>query len=83
MERTINCLECGKEAIDRSFLQNKRFCSASCQKKNQYRNTKVYKTPGVEMICIYNEGVDCQEHKCGNCGWNPKVAKAREEKIYG
>ena len=30
-------------------------------------------------ICPYNYEVDCEALKCGSCGWNPVVAKARLE----
>lgn len=34
--------------------------------------------------CPYNEEVRCNHVNCKRCGWNPKVAKARLEKIgYG
>lgn len=33
--------------------------------------------------CKYNEGVGCHPMKrqCGNCGWNPEVAKERLARI--
>lgn len=32
--------------------------------------------------CIFNCFVDCiEKDKCHKCGWNPKVQKARIEKI--
>ena len=35
------------------------------------------------FACPYNEGVSCDHStkRCHVCGWNPKVAKARLEKI--
>ena len=27
--------------------------------------------------CNYNKMIDCTEHKCSNCGWNPDVAAER------
>lgn len=31
--------------------------------------------------CLFNKGVVCTEKECYACGWNPKVAEARREKI--
>lgn len=31
--------------------------------------------------CPYNEGCRCRTMNCYSCGWNPKVAKARSQKI--
>ena len=34
--------------------------------------------------CHYNDGCECDKRDCKRCGWNPKVAKARLEKMgYG
>ena len=32
-------------------------------------------------ICPFNYEVDCEQLKCGSCGWNPVVAKARVEEV--
>lgn len=29
------------------------------------------------MNCKFNFGVDCDQQKCAECGWNPKVYEAR------
>lgn len=34
-----------------------------------------------ETICIYNKEVNCDKHKCDNCGWNPTVAEERLKHI--
>ena len=31
--------------------------------------------------CPYTDAVVCDKKKCYKCGWNPKVAQARMEKI--
>ena len=31
--------------------------------------------------CYFNSGVECNEHKCGVCGWNPKVSERRIKDI--
>jgi hypothetical protein len=42
-----------------------------------WKKKKSYK----EQPCLYNEGCSCLKKECWKCGWNPKVAKARTEKI--
>ena len=34
-----------------------------------------------EVTCCFNVHVDCKEHECKNCGWNPVVAKERTNRI--
>lgn len=31
--------------------------------------------------CPYNEGCACQKKECWKCGFNPKVAQARSDKM--
>ena len=31
--------------------------------------------------CCFNTGVDCDNYKCGKCGWNPEVAAERIKNI--
>lgn len=37
-----------------------------------------------KVSCPYNEGIGCMPHemRCNTCGWNPKVAKERLNKVY-
>ena len=37
-----------------------------------------------KVSCPYNEGIGCMPHemRCSTCGWNPKVAKERLDKLY-
>lgn len=80
-EREISCLNCGKKVIDRGVRQNKQFCCKNCQSGYWLRMKKATEN---ETPCIYNDGVVFVDHQCDNCGWNPAVAKEREEKIlYG
>lgn len=44
-----------------------------------WKKKKSYK--GVP--CPFNEGCSCLKKECWKCGWNPKVAKARTEAMYG
>ena len=34
-------------------------------------------------ICIYNKRVECDDHKCDRCGWNPTVVEERMDVISG
>ena len=33
----------------------------------------------MERTCQFNEAVVCDRKECYHCGWDPEVAKAREE----
>jgi hypothetical protein len=40
---------------------------------------------GLET-CKYNDACRCDRYQrmlCNRCGWNPKVAQARNERIFG
>jgi hypothetical protein len=77
-EREIRCLNCGKKVIDRSNTQQRKFCSKRCQSGYSHRS----KQNAINNAqCLYNDGVVCIDHQCENCGWNPAIAKEREEKI--
>lgn len=46
----------------------------------QYVKTATYqKKP---FVCPYNDACRCMEKTCRSCGWNPKVAQKRLEKIW-
>ena len=34
-----------------------------------------------EIVCPHNDACRCTARNCSRCGWNPKVAKMRMEKI--
>lgn len=36
-----------------------------------------------ETVCPHNNACRCTGRNCYRCGWHPKVAKKRLEKIYG
>lgn len=46
-------------------------------------NWKKKRKSEVGIPCKYNEGCACISRDCWRCGWNPKVAKARAEKVDG
>lgn len=81
--REFTCVVCGAKAIDRSPAQKRLVCSENCAQVRFSRNHGVgvsFKTPS----CIHNKEIRCVEHKCGICGWNPKVEKKRKEALgYG
>jgi len=33
----------------------------------------------MERICQYNEAIICDSDECYHCGWDPEVAKKRQE----
>lgn len=76
--REFTCANCGAKGIDESHAQNKRFCCKECC--DEYWQ-KMRRSGREYEHCKYNEGVQCSERKCGNCGWNPKVAKKRSEEF--
>ena len=81
--RETNCVFCGAKIIDRSTNHTRRFCNEYCAQAYYRRNHGVgvrVKTPS----CIHNKEIRCVEHKCGSCGWNPKVEQKRKEAFaYG
>lgn len=70
------CEYCGKEFDP--YDCRRRFCSQSCSAKHRF---------GVEDentgTCPHNNEVECSSRVCSKCGWNPKVAQARLEAMYG
>lgn len=80
--RKFNCVYCGKTDIDRSTTRTKKFCSPACAQAHFRRSHGVGISVGES--CPNNNGVICDIHKCGNCGWNPKVeARRKKELAYG
>ena len=79
--REFNCIVCGTKAIDRSHSQSKVFCSLDC-KNQHWRMTHALREDNWQR-CVFNDGVACDLHRCGRCGWNPTVAKRRLEAAYG
>lgn len=79
--REFTCIVCGKKGIDRSHSYNKKFCSQPCRERNWYLAHRVVNSD--EQCCKYNDGVACSDAKCDKCGWNPEVAKKRQEAFYG
>ena len=81
--REFKCAVCGEVTIDRSPGQRKKYCSDQCTQV-QYRRNHGVGVNAVTPSCIYNKEVGCMIHKCGSCGWNPKVEQKRKEAlIYG
>lgn len=70
----FTCRVCGKQGLDYSG-GSKRYCSRRC------REIAGYHVKGDP--CKHNDGVSCAFENCGNCGWNPEVAKARLQKYFG
>lgn len=77
------CLTCGKEYTAKAPHQ--KFCSVLCQSRSrsEYFAQRHKKPRMFDFPCLYNAEIVCEVQKCGSCGWNPEVAKARLEKIMG
>ena len=74
------CLNCGVEIIS---TREKKFCCSRCNRTYWMRQKRAKARGEDPGECILNEGVECYDHKCRNCGWNPKVQRKRLEKIVG
>ena len=46
----------------------------------QYVPVRYYEK-AKSYACPHNEGCACSVKQCHRCGWHPKVAKARMEKL--
>lgn len=77
--REFTCIVCGAKGINRSYRQDKKFCSTKCS--NAYWNKKRYGGNKGYPPCKYNEGVACTDKDCKSCGWHPDVIKKRKEAI--
>lgn len=45
-------------------------------------NEHLTRTPAKRMdTCIFNACIECNEAKCGKCGWNPAVVKERKKEL--
>ena len=78
--REITCIVCGKKIVDRSSCHTRKFCSEYCAQAN-YRRRHGVGVHTVTPSCIHNKEVLCMVHKCGTCGWNPKVETKRKEAL--
>ena len=82
--REFTCLNCGAKGIDMSRTKTKMFCSDNCTQRYYYKRKRGKLNDIAIIPCIYNTEVRCNVHKCGICGWNPKVEKKRKEALgYG
>ena len=75
-----NCVICGAKIIDTTSNQIKIYCSRKCARKGRYINQKRIEE-NTDPSCVYNIAIRCTVHRCGVCGWNPKVAEKRLEAI--
>ena len=81
--REFTCVVCGRKAIDRSPAQKRIYCSEQCAWK-QFRVNRGIGIGSKTPSCVHNDAVVCEAHKCGSCGWNPKVEQRRKEALgYG
>ena len=82
--REFNCIVCGAKDIDRSRTRTKKFCSESCARLHFSRSKGIGFTYNQAPSCMFNDALICKNHKCGSCGWNPRVEQKRKEAMaYG
>lgn len=81
--RYFKCAYCGKHGEDKSANRSKRFCCKECSDAYWRRKRGAGLAKEDRRFCKFNEGVECYDHKCRTCGWNPKVQRKRLEKIVG
>ena len=74
------CLVCGKEF---QSDKEKETCSTRCGKTYWQRKKRCEEKGLIYGVCISNEGVECYQHNCTTCGWNPIVARQRLAMIMG
>jgi hypothetical protein len=77
------CVTCGSEFPAK--VEHQKYCSALCSSRarTDYYASRYKNRRAIDCGCAYNVEVECFEHNCGNCGWNPEVAKARLDKYMG
>ena len=81
------CEYCGKVRYTPDKSRIRKFCSLACSAESRKKPKK--ETPGRRIRedlgeCVFQpESILCGNRNCGNCGWNPVVAKARLEAITG
>lgn len=76
--REYVCEHCGRVFLSRS--KDAKYCTRMCFINERFkgpRKTKPKKEVCADKTCPYNLYVCCDKQKCDQCGWNPKVAKAR------
>ena len=74
------CPVCGVTKQVRYSWEVRTWCSRQCYGIARAAMTEELTPTLPEGECIFNPvGVSCFRQDCGNCGWNPEVAKARLE----
>lgn len=82
--REFTCLYCGAKGIDRSTTKSRKFCDIHCSQSYHHKKKQGKLEIAPIHPCIYNRQIRCDLHKCGVCGWNPKVEQKRKEALgYG
>ena len=79
---TLTCDYCGLKF--ESTIKTAKYCSQNCANlKYMERKRRKKKEKGIPL-CRHNQWVVCEHQcSCGNCGWNPKVAQRRMDKLVG
>lgn len=75
------CPVCGKVTEVKKKNQVRTYCSRRCVSMSREARRKDVGLE-VEMPCIFQpESIMCGKRECDKCGWNPKVAQERLERI--
>lgn len=78
--KEYTCLVCGQAfRSDRE----KETCSNRCYRTLWQRKKRAEERGLPFGVCIINDGVECYQHNCTTCGWNPIVARQRLAVIMG
>lgn len=82
MKYEWTCPVCGKVKKTAYKREVRTYCSVSCSVKDRERVKREIAGKCIPGECIFQpESIICGKRDCGNCGWNPVVAKARLEAI--
>ena len=72
--KEYTCLVCGQAfRSDRE----KETCSNRCYRTLWQRKKRAEERGLPFGVCIINDGVECYQHNCTTCGWNPIVSRQR------
>ena len=77
MDKARICPYCGMAFMPRSAKHQ--FCCRECYRRYALEQGEVLIPEALR--CPHNDTIVCHTRRCGECGWNPVVAKRRTERI--
>lgn len=77
MDKERACPYCGTVFMPRSAKHQ--YCTSECCRR--YTLEQAERPIPEEFQCPHNNMIVCQVRRCGECGWNPVVARRRTERI--